>query len=111
MMVAMKKSGCCKKKQVQSCHKSDDAEGTYGSNSDGSRHCGADKPGSADKNKCAKQDATCVCICGFQYAAPAQFTLKLHFGIDITQSKPGGYIQHHWKDALLSAPWQPPDVS
>ena len=92
MMVTMKKSGCCKKTaKTQSCHKNNDT--------------------AANKGKCAKQDASCVCICCFQYAAPAQLTVKLQFGIDIAQLEPAGYVQHNWKNAQLSAPWQPPDVS
>lgn len=63
------------------------------------------------ETKCMKQDASCICICGFQYAAPDQIVEKMQFGIETNTSELPGYLQQHWKDVQLSAPWQPPDVS
>jgi hypothetical protein len=79
MMVAMKKSGCCKKMNNEK-----------------------------SENKCMKQDASCVCICGFQYVAPDQISEKLQFGVDINTGELSGFIQNSWKDPQLATPWQPP---
>lgn len=123
MMAVMKKSGCCKKKEQvsacsseekvmpekPSCHKEAAAQSS----------CSAKKtpePPSCnhdgDAGKCGMQDATtCVCICYFQYAAPDQVAAKLQFGLAIKNNSLAGYLQQHWKDPHLTAPWQPPDAA
>jgi hypothetical protein len=61
--------------------------------------------------KCMKQETCNICICGFQYAAPDQIGEKIQFGVTINNGELPGYLENHWKDAQLAAPWQPPDVS
>ena len=131
MMAVMKKSGCCKKQQdneskachaeaeaplemelpvevkapVQkpSCHKTDEVPA--------SSACAADESSdNPEEKKCSMQDATCVCICCFQYAAPDQVAAKLQFGLTGSNNSLAGYLQQHWKDPHLTAPWQPPDM-
>lgn len=130
MMAVMKKSGCCKKQEAESkachaeaktplevelpvevkapvqkpsCHKTDEVPVP-------SACAAGETPGNADEEKCAMQDATCVCICCFQYAAPDQVAAKLQFGLAGSNNHLAGYLQLHWKDPHLTAPWQPPDV-
>jgi hypothetical protein len=94
-MVMMKKSGCCKKKsQMRGCHMNDNK-----------------KPCDPKQGKCGKPDASCVCICSFQYIAPDQVSIKLQFGIKPDNNERAGYLLQPWKDPQLLAPWQPPDLT
>ncbi|HYE56751.1 MAG TPA: hypothetical protein VD996_18015 [Chitinophagaceae bacterium] len=90
-LAAQNKTGCCKKKQSMESK------------------CKMDHPPKA-KEKCSMQrESTCICICCFQFAAPDQFASRMQFGIDIPQLSLPEYYLQHWKNPLLSLPWQPPD--
>jgi hypothetical protein len=108
IVAAMKKSGCCKK-EADTKSACDMAEKTVSQKS--SCHKPEKQPCDPDTKKCDMQDATCVCICCFQYAAPDQVAARLQFGLAIKNSDLAGFLQQHWKDPHLRAPWQPPDVS
>jgi len=91
-VTATKKDGCCKKKEAmqKKCGHSSDAD---------------------TKKECNMQnESTCICICGFSFAAPDQIGSKLQFGADALKQSLQEYYLQQWKDPLLSLPWQPPDV-
>ena len=100
---------------VEQSASADEHCGSAGKPASTDEHCGnsekPDKSCSHEKGNCAKQDATCICICCFQYASPDQLGEKLHFGIDINTYELAGYVPQNWKDPQLMAPWQPPDIS
>jgi hypothetical protein len=129
MMAVMKKSGCCKKQQageVKACHSEVKAPApkpscgmaaeepaschSPGNTSPAPGESAKNLPGAPEDEKCPVQHATCVCICCFQYAAPDQVAAKLQFGLAGNNNNLAGYLQQHWKDPHLTAPWQPPDL-
>lgn len=119
MMAAMEEKGCCKKKQASNegeCKMEDmqpPAEPAlqHGPSCHAERNATppTEKACDDDAGKCEKPDATCVCVCCFQYAAPDQFTAKMQFGLGDNKYSLSGFIQNNWKDPHLTAPWQPPD--
>ncbi|MGB8192806.1 MAG: hypothetical protein WCF67_12840 [Chitinophagaceae bacterium] len=106
-MAKMKKDGCCKKADSRkgSCRMSDE-------NASCSRPpVQKEEPCKKTEGSCAKQaESTCVCICCFQFAAPAPIGTNLQFQCNSLEKALSSYLLQHWKDPQLAVPWQPPDV-
>jgi hypothetical protein len=61
------------------------------------------------KGSCQPSGANCICICVFQFAAPAQDLKLFQFvPVNILAGRTG-YLQVKWKDPLIASPGQPPD--
>jgi hypothetical protein len=58
---------------------------------------------------CQPSGANCVCICVFQFAAPAQDLKLFQFKpVNMLEGRTG-YLQVKWKDPHIASPGQPPD--
>jgi hypothetical protein len=100
-MVAVKKDGCCRKQDNRkpAC-KPEPVKASP------KKHCGGE-----EKKECGKPaNSACVCICCFQFAARDQVGARLQFGVSATSNSLTDYLVLHWKDPMLSLPWQPPDM-
>lgn len=69
----------------------------------GKQECPSGKP-------CKNNEPTCICICSFQYSAPAPIMEDFQFAIADLSSNYTGFLSLKWKDPHLDAPWQPPDL-
>jgi hypothetical protein len=58
----------------------------------------------------ANTQPTCICICCFQYSAPAPVIEDFQFTISDISSKFTGFIALKWSNPPPPAPWQPPDI-
>lgn len=87
MMARMEEESCPMNKPEASCH-----------------------PGEMpEENSCQRTDATCICICFFQYAAPANDIKTFQFEPANEPSGRTGYLQVKWNDPHIASPGQPPD--
>lgn len=105
MMKKQEEEKCCKnstEEEQKSCHSEKQPRP-------------APKPLACDRGTlpvdgaCQPSGSNCVCICVFQFAAPAQ-DLKI-FQLDPVSSIAGrtGYLPIKWKDPHIASPGQPPD--
>lgn len=100
MKAAVKKDGCCRKKDDRKAVCKPAPE-----KASAKKHCNKD-----EEKKCGKPANTaCVCICCFQFAAPDQLGSRIQFGVSASAASLNEYMALHWKDPMLSLPWQPPD--
>lgn len=58
---------------------------------------------------CQPTGSTCVCICVFQFAAPAQDLKIFQFNPENFLAGRTGYVDLKWKDPHIASPGQPPD--
>ncbi len=63
-----------------------------------------------DENPCMATGITCICICCFQYTAPASGFTTIDFSLFSQKITLTGFIHSIWEDPQLSPPWQPPDL-
>ena len=105
-----KKSSCHKKMQQEACPAMSSLSvggemlcAMKSEESSNSAKCPPGKP-------CKGTDATCICICSFQFSAPAPILEDFQFTLTEIPSKYTGFLSLKWKDPHITAPWQPPDV-
>ena len=94
MKKAESKSSCHKSSESKpSCHKTQEQ-----------------KDQKNDDSSCMDTGITCVCICCFQYSAPASGSTIIDFNLLPEKISLTGFIHSIWEDPQLSPPWQPPDI-
>ena len=62
------------------------------------------------EDPCMATGITCICICCFQYTAPASGFATIDFNLFPQKITLTGFIHSIWEDPQLSPPWQPPDL-
>ena len=73
--------------------------------------CASDEEGVKSSNdSCSETEATCVCICCFQYAAPVNTITEYQFNCSLPSIIAYIFIVGHIRDPHIGAPWQPPDL-
>src|SRR4030095_7143579 len=104
----MKEEMDCPMKQeasMNSCHKTSDTKPSCHKTQEQKE----EKDQKNEDNTCTDTGITCVCICCFQYSAPANSFTVIDFNLLPQKNSLTGFIHSIWEDPQLSPPWQPPD--
>lgn len=111
-IATMEKNGTCEKNQKR-CKNNE-----YTNNTCTREKSGCDKhltdqgkaTGISKDECCQKTEATCVCICCFQFAASVQAIAEFRFNFVVHSPIIPLFEVGHAKDQYIGAPWQPPDI-
>ena len=55
-------------------------------------------------------NATCICTCLFQYAAPTPVLIPFQFAAHDATGNKTGFLSLPYQAPYLAVPWQPPDM-
>ena len=103
IMEEQEKEKCCKnspEEEQKSCHSQAEPEPTP---------MACNNATMPVDGACQPTGSTCVCICVFQFAAPAQDLKIFQFIPQNSLAGRTGYLDIKWKDPHIASPGQPPD--